>query len=168
MGEDIEFSAQLYDETYVPVSDANISISISNRNNKFDIPLYHSGNGIYEGKFQTQFYGDFDFIATAFHNSDHLEKSSGKFSIKQVDPEKENLTMDRNLLQLIASSAGGEYIELKDLENLFTKINRYNVNNKSEKVEQSTLEIWTDERFLLLLIILFSIEWFIRKRSGML
>ena len=53
LGEDVEFSAQVYDQSFNPINDAEVNIKIKNGNLTEEINLTAVGNGLYEGTYQT-------------------------------------------------------------------------------------------------------------------
>ncbi len=51
---------------------------------------------------------------------------------------------------------------------LIRKLNELNLSASKEKLKTSEIRLWSDEWLLVIVILLFAIEWFLRKRSGML
>ncbi len=76
---------------------------------------------------------------------------------------KQNL----DLLQSYAGLSGGKLINLDDQDNLVKIIN--DLTNKSNKfiVDNSEIKLWSKEVVLIILILLFAIEWFLRKKAGL-
>jgi len=166
-GEEIYFNAELYDDTFSPVNDADVSLTVSGKEEKITIPLFYSSNGIYEGKIPSLPEGDFSFSATAQIDG-AFEKASGKFSVVPADLEISDLLFRKNLLRQVANVSGGIYSSPDSLSAALKKLNELALVNKKEKTVIKSIDVWSDERILILLVLLFSIEWFIRKRAGML
>ena len=76
--------------------------------------------------------------------------------------------MNKSLLQQLAAHTGGRYYNSKDIETLANDIQ--SLPNFRERLITHTAEIdlWNSWWMLGLAILLFTLEWFIRKRSGML
>src|SRR5690606_19859041 len=60
-GEDVEFSAQVYDESLNPVSGADVTISIVHKDQRSGLKLNSVSSGLYEGVFQPDVPGDYLF-----------------------------------------------------------------------------------------------------------
>ncbi|MEJ2103081.1 MAG: hypothetical protein P8X47_00735, partial [Ignavibacteriaceae bacterium] len=69
---------------------------------------------------------------------------------------------------LIASESGGEFYSPENYKSVITKISELNRISSKEKILKSEISLWSNTWMLIAAIILFSLEWFIRKRSGML
>ncbi len=167
-GEEVEFSAQVYDETFNPVSDAEVKIKISSNDDNYELTLNSIGSGLYEGKFQAGKSGDYSFTGSAKLQEKTLGSDDGRFNIGEVDIEMINPVMDYEFLNLLANRTGGKFFMGNDYRNLFSILKERNNQNSKEKIKVSEIELWSNEWLLALAILLFAIEWFIRKRSGML
>lgn len=167
-GEEILFTAQLYDETLTPVEQASVYVSIRGNDNSFEVPLYHTNNGIYEGIFQPTDFEDFTYSGSANYNNQDSKSKTGRFSVTSIDPESNNLTMNKEFLNQLAHLSNGRYFNIDNYEEIIPEINKFAKINRLEKSDKKEYALWTDERFLILIILLFSIEWFLRKRTGML
>jgi hypothetical protein len=166
-GEEIHFTAELYDETFSPINDAELSLTVKGKDENISIPLFRSANGIYEGKISSLTEGDFSYSVAAKRGGT-IEKASGRFSVTAANLELSDLRFRENELRQIAQVSGGVYSQPDSLETALKKLNELAVINKKEKTEIKSIDVWSDERILILLVLLFSIEWFIRKRAGML
>ncbi len=166
-GEEINFTAELYDDTFAPVNDAEVSLTISGKDKKITIPLSNVSRGIYEGKISSLPEGVYKFSASARRNGG-AEKAAGKLLVVPADLEANDLLFRETLLRQVATASNGVYARPDDVSGVLQKINELAVINKKEKTEIKSIDVWADERILILLVLLFSIEWFIRKRAGML
>ena len=167
-GEQIEFNAQVYDETFSPFDGAEIKVKIVKDNIENEIVLTSVGSGIYEGVYQSSVSGDYNYSGEAIIDEKVLGKDNGKFNVSETDIEKIETKMDKNLLTTLANSTGGKYYNLSDFEQILQEINdkKYNKVLKKSYIQQE--DLWSSEILLLLIVLLFSLEWFFRKRSGML
>ena len=167
-GERIEFSAQVFDESLNPVSDAEIKIKIKSDKDEYETDLQNVGPGLYEGSIIINETGDFRFSGEAYNDGNLLGKDNGNFNIGEIDLEMINPVMNYSLLNLLANNSGGEFYTPNNYKPLMTRINQLNKLSSKEKILKSEISLWSDTWMLLLAILLFSLEWFIRKRSGML
>lgn len=167
-GETIEFIGELYDDKLEPINNAEITIQIKSGQNNIPAKLINEGNGIYKGEVNISSQGDFTFSAVAQVNGMKINETSGKFNIGEVDLEKLHTVMQKNYLKMIASLTGGNYTYISDSKNQFNKIETFNRNKTKVSVSSITYDPLSLEIILVLLILLLSLEWFVRKKEGML
>ncbi|MDR3669114.1 MAG: CARDB domain-containing protein [Ignavibacteriaceae bacterium] len=167
-GEEIEFAGEVYDELFNPVSDADVTVNVSGSEQKNEIKLTALGNGLYEGKFEGNKPGDYSFSGTAFEGQKKLGNDAGKFNIGEVDIEMIDPKMNYEFLSSLANQTGGKFFNYDNYVQLFEILNKLNDVSAKEKINVNEVNLWSDEWLLGLTIFIFSIEWFIRKRSGML
>jgi hypothetical protein len=97
-----------------------------------------------------------------------MERYYGSFTIEDVNLEMMNLQMDKNILLNISDNTGGQYVPIDHAEDIITNINNYNEGRSVLKSDAIEYRIWSDEWILISIILLFAVEWFLRKRMGML
>ena len=168
LGEEIEFTGQVYDETFNPVSDAEVKVKINHGGEAYDINLSSLGNGLYEGTFQTNKTGDYSFTGDALLDNKNLGSDEGSFNIGEVDIEMINPRMNYEFLTSLANQTGGEYFDASNYEQLFNILKRINERSSKEKIDVSEISLWSSEWLMAAVILLLGLEWFLRKRAGML
>lgn len=167
-GETVEFSGQVFDETLNPVSNAEVKVKIKSGDNLYEEELQNVGPGLYEGSLQINETGDFRYSGEAMVDGTSLGKDQGSFNIGEVDLEMVDPVMNYNLLNLMASETGGEFYTPDNFEGIFKRLEELNKVSSKEKTITSEIKLWSDEWLLVIAILLFSLEWFLRKRIGML
>jgi hypothetical protein len=168
LGERIEFTAQVLDESLNPVPDAEIKVRIKAEENSYETELQSLGAGIYDGTISINETGDFIFEAEILRDEILLGTDKGSFNIGEIDIEMLEPLMNYNLLRLIADETGGEMYFPEDYRSLLEKLNDITRSSHKEKIITSELRLWSDEWLLIISIALLSLEWFIRKRTGLL
>jgi hypothetical protein len=168
LGEEIEFSGEVYDESFNPISDAEVSVNITGSDQKSEIRLNAVGSGLYEGKFQSNKSGDYTFAGTADRGGKKIGTDAGRFNVGEIDVEMADPRMNYEFLSGIARQTGGQFFNYDNYSGLFEQLNKINSESSKEKITVSEINLWSDEWLLALTILVFSIEWFIRKRAGML
>ncbi len=168
LGEPVEFSAEVYDASYNPVADAEVNVSISHNGKKDEVILNSLGSGLYEGTYQTTQTGDFSFIGKAIRNNKIIGSDGGSFNIGEVDIEQLNPVTDYEFLSSLAENTGGKYFYYTDMNRVYPLLQNIRQNASKEKTEIDEIRLWSDEWLLIIVILLFAAEWFIRKQSGML
>ncbi|MGD0036086.1 MAG: hypothetical protein ABSC53_02185 [Bacteroidota bacterium] len=164
----IEFTAQVYDDNYQPLDDANIEVRVQNGSETSSIVLNALGSGQYQGEFESLREGDYKFIATVMVNGAAIGSDQGTFSVGGQNAEFFETRMNKPLLQQIAAQTGGQYYDNNNFRSLDHDITRMQ-NFKPRDVSKSAeIEIWNSRWILALVIFIFALEWFLRKRNGML
>ena len=167
-GELVEFFAQVFDESLNPVNDAEVKLQIITRDFKEEINLTSVGGGLYEGSFTSTKNGDYFFNGYATINGKSLGDDKGSFNVGDVEIEMIDSRMNYEFLNLLSTQTYGKYYSPNQYETLLNYLKDLNTNSTKEKLVTSEIRLWSDEWLLILVILLFAIEWFIRKRAGML
>lgn len=168
LGEKIEFIGEIYDASYVALDGANIKIELGSVENKRDIILNSIGNGRYYGIVEGLSKGDYNFTAVATLGSRNLGNDNGRFNIGELSIEYQNLRQNSALLRTISERTNGQYFEANELSKLVDVIKNNNNFTERPVTHQSEFHLWNWLGFLVLAIMLFAIEWLIRKRTGLL
>jgi len=168
IGESVEFTAQVYDEALNPVSDAEVKLNISSASDKYELDLQSIGNGLYEGQIRLNDKGDYKFTGLVTLEDEIIGRDNGRFNVGELDIEMINPRMDFQFLNLLANETKGEFAFANDYEKLINKIRSINANSRKDKIITSDVTLWSYEWLMAIVILLFSLEWFLRKRAGML
>ncbi|CUS96967.1 vWA domain-containing protein [Candidatus Chrysopegis kryptomonas] len=167
--EKVEFSAQVYSEDYSPINDAEIKVKILNQENGEqigEINLEQIGSGIYSGGIQIQ-KGDYRYEASILRRGKLLKNFSGRFTVGETEIEFLKTQMDAGLLREIAQRTGGVFITSEKID-ILTELISSQPNFKPEIVEKrDEFILWSRFEPLIAIIILLSIEWYLRKRYGL-
>lgn len=167
-GERAEFTAELYDQTFSPVNSAEINLILKSGRNDSDIKLTRANNGVYRGSIELNEDGDYSFDAIAFYDGVEINSDRGRFSVNTGETELLNTKMNSNLLKSLSSVSGGEYYPINSYDGIFEKLKTINSASQLEKPVYREYSLWTNEWIMAIIICLFALEWFLRKRSGML
>ncbi|MGQ9798218.1 MAG: vWA domain-containing protein [Ignavibacterium sp.] len=167
-GDDVEFFAELYDESLNPINDAEINIKIKSTTDETELSLTSIGNGLYEGKIKLLKSGDYNYSAEAKLNGKLYKKESGRFNVGDIDIEMIETRMNFELLNDLSLRTGGSLFFPDDSDFIINKIRESIKKVSDNKVVESQFRLWSNQWMLVIVILLFSLEWFIRKQSGML
>jgi hypothetical protein len=165
--DEVEFVAEFYDELLNPINNGNIEITIKGEKESKSLQLTDLGNGLYEGKIVLSNPDDYSFSARAKLNNSTLHTASGKFNVGDVDVEMLDLRMNYEFLYELSKRTNGELFSPMDFDLYLNKIKDLNKRTVSVKTVESQIRLWSNEILLIIVIILFSIEWFIRKQSSL-
>jgi hypothetical protein len=165
--EEIEFVAELYNELLNPINDGEIKVNVKGKEDSKDLLLTSLGNGLYEGKLFFNKAGDYSFSATAKVNNKIIGSSSGRFNIGDVDLEMIDLRMNYELLSDLSKRTNGEIFSLNEFDKYLKRIGELDKRASTVKISESQIKFQSNEIILIIVIILFSIEWLIRKQSSL-
>lgn len=167
-GDDIEFVAELYDEALNPINDAEIEVKLKSAENEAELNLTSLGNGLYEGKTKLLKPGDYLFSAEAKLNGKIYKKDSGRFNVGDIEIEMIEPRMNYELLNDLALRTDGKLFMPDDSKDLIAELKKRINKVSDEKIIESQFKLWSNEWMLAIVVLLFSLEWFLRKQSGML
>ncbi|MEM8938493.1 MAG: hypothetical protein AAGC64_03995 [Bacteroidota bacterium] len=92
-------------------------------------------------------------------------KENGEFLVENINPEYLNLSANHRLLKNLSYKTGGQFIHYDEIEKLpeIMKTQNYKPILSSTENYQELTETWW---YFLIIFLLFSIEWFLRKYWG--
>jgi hypothetical protein len=163
--EAVEFFAELYNESFEAVNDAEVRLEITDANGKkFDFQFSKYGNGYFlsAGIFPP---GDYKYQAST-SVAGKVQKASGSFTVSPIQLETVQITADHQLLFSLAGNNKGKMYYPSTFGELPADL------LASEQVKTITYttrklnDLINIGWILLALLALLSLEWFLRKRSG--
>ncbi len=166
-GEAVEFVGQLYDVTARPVDNAEVSILVRDGDRSIELPLSPAGNGRYEGSLYGLGAGDYRYSASAAVDGDTLGSSRSRFSVGELNLEFRDTRMDAELLRRLSGTTGGAFFgkgQSGELQEALTSLQSF---SSAQVVEQANLELWNWIYSLVVILLCLTVEWFLRKQSGM-
>jgi hypothetical protein len=166
-GEPVEFVGQVYDAAMQPVDNGQLRVTVRRGEKETATVLRPIGNGRYEGSIEGLGEGDYTFGALAKTDGQQLGEDNGRFTVGELNLEFQETRMNSSLLREIAQRTGGHYYTIQELETLVQDITSQPSFSARESVRTRTLELWNWQYSLTAVILLLGVEWFIRKRSGM-
>jgi hypothetical protein len=162
----VEFTGQVYDAQLKPVDNAELKIELSSGTQKSELVLKSIGEGRYEGAVNGIPEGDYNYTAKAVADGRFLGEDKGKFSVGKMNIEYRDTKMNKQILEQIAARTGGMYADIGNASNIINGLSHRKF-TVQEATKVKEIEVWNWEYVAAVLILLLSVEWFIRKRSGM-
>ena len=159
-GEEVVFAVQVFDELLKPQPGATVRVALAGRE-AFD--LQSQGAGHYRGVASGLAPGTYEYEVRAAVDQAAVGTVTGRFVVEEYSIELGDLRADPLLLGELARASGGRAYPLADWEDMLEQLaprRRW-----VEKAEVLPLRgpLWP----AFLAIALLAIEWFGRKRSGM-
>lgn len=163
--ERIRMDAEVYNSSYELINTVDVNLELQDEGgNKYpfsfarttsaytlDLGLLKAGS--YTFKSSTQV-GEDEYFA------------QGKFIIKEVTAERSSGRADHTLLNTFAIRTGGSMIQPRDLLNLDELLTNRNDVKPISHIETKLEELIKFSWIFVLILLLLSLEWFIRKRNG--
>ena len=166
--ESIEFIANVYDETSTPVNDAIVEIEISSESFNENLKLTPSKNGVYNGSFNINKSGSYNYKGKVTLNNGQIKFKTGKFLKSELKPENINFVLNSNYLKFISNYSSGESFYMDNYSDLFSKIEQHQKINTNDEIISTKYELWNEKWILVFIILVIALEWTIRKKIGML
>ncbi len=163
--EEVEFNAEVYNESYELINEPDINITIYNKeNNKYPFVFSKTSNAYHliAGIFPV---GEYHYEARV-KVGNKIYTKNGIFSVIALNIESINTTADHKTLYNIAHKHNGKLYYPAQFDELLKDIkNREDI--KSVSFTQKRLNEMVNLFWVFILIMfLLSIEWFLRKWSG--
>jgi hypothetical protein len=158
---------EVYDDTYQPLSGAEIQLKLQSGANE-EQTFYLSENA--DKQYSLELFGlpegTYTFRAETTLKDKTVLKDQGQFSVGKSDIEFLRLTADAGLMRQLAERSGGEVVRLEDLPALADKLLTLEtmktvVDYRIHAMDLNRL-LWP----LIILFLLFTLEWVIRKWNG--
>jgi hypothetical protein len=167
-GEPVEFIADVRDDALRPIDDAAVTVALSSGSQTLEIALQPTGNGRYIGAVQTLAGGDYSFTGTVVRGNQLYGKDAGRFTVGELALEYQNLRMNAELLRLLAERTGGAFVAADqfDAAQLWERIKMLPGFQLRVITEARTIAVWNHWGLLALAITALALEWYLRKRFG--
>ncbi len=162
--EEVEFYAELYDQSFNPIDTSKIKIKIKNTNSEVD--LVPQGNGIYSGKFIPNTNGEILFEAINSYYKNSFNHVTSRFYVSNIPIEKIETKLNSKYLKRISFQTNGKYFYIDNAKNIGDFI-FHSQPTKNEITIKKDFELWYNKYIIIALIFLLSMEWLSRKLYGM-
>lgn len=163
--ENIIFSAELYNESYEPLNDREVSMVITNENGDAYNYTFSAVNGQYRLDAGQLPVGNYRYTAKASNGVQEMTVN-GQFSVSPLLLESLNTVADHILMNQIAQENGGQMVLPDQMSTLPEQIAQAKT-IRPMSFENTKLNDLIDYKWLLVIIIaMFGLEWLLRKRAG--
>ena len=162
--ENIVFEAEVYDDNYNLNNDNDISLLLVNSNNEEYRYVFN--------KKKEKYYLDLgNLIPDSYKIFAKVEKRNyekkGIINIKPINVEFLNKIANHQIMNDLSKISGGESYNLANLNLLINNLNEDKDNFVSTRYEDKLMQLIDYELILLILLLLISFEWFVRKYNGL-
>ncbi len=120
-------------------------------------------DGYYTARFIPNRYGEYTVTATGTLDGENLGEQQSLFEVKTSYAEFSNAELNVPFLQTLAEGSGGEYYSIEKAPQLVNQIPL--VESATSKI--TDVDIWDMPLIFGAVIMLLGLEWFLRKRGGL-
>jgi hypothetical protein len=163
--EAVTFQAEVYNESFEPVKNADIRLLIKNEKGKsFTYQFVPSGDA-YSLDAGMMPAGNYTYVANT-HLGSRNYTLSGEFIVQRSELESINTVADHHLLKRIAGTQGGQMVYPRQMNELVSLISHREDIKPVSYMQQELKDLIHFKWLFFLLLALLSAEWFLRKYFG--
>jgi hypothetical protein len=162
----VEFTTGAQSATGEPVDDVTYRAEvILPDGSRRPVRLVRQGQQMAGSFREAQAAGDYAIEVTATHQGEELGTARARLLVFEQDLELDNAAADPDLLENLAAMTAGESLAPEGLPALIDHLGQQTENLQIE--QQTTKTFWDSWSFFLTLVGLLGIEWYLRKRWGL-
>ena len=161
----VQFSADVRDKNYLPSADAHVQAHIlgpAGTAAEIDMTPDPNSPGTYRAEWTADQPGSYLTEVTATHDKDELGRDVLNFARMDGVAENFHTGQNRELLEKLSAETGGQYWKPQDVSRLPSEISY----SEAGITVRDTKELWNMPIIFLLLLVLPSAEWLLRRKWG--
>ncbi len=120
-------------------------------------------DGLYTARFIPNRYGEYTVTATGTLDGENLGKQQALFEVKPSYAEFSDADLNVSLLTNLADMSGGKYYPVAEANQLVNQISLV----ESATSQITDVDIWDLPLIFGMILLLLGLEWFLRKRGGL-
>ncbi|RZK20676.1 MAG: hypothetical protein EOO86_03610 [Pedobacter sp.] len=163
--ESIQFNGTLYNESYQAVNEPEVNLQVKNEAGKYFNYVFSKTENGYQLDAGTMPAGNYSYVANTLLGGQKYT-ASGSFYVNALIAEYQQTTANHQLLNTISKQSSGKLFMPADLLKIADEILK-NENIKTISYEDRKYDEVINMKWVFgLILVLLSIEWFLRKRNG--
>lgn len=165
-GEAVTFVARVTDESFDPIPGVDVTVKVLPAAGSSTEPRtvkLNGAEGFYSGVVDDLPPGRYRFEGRAVNQGKDLGSADGVVAVDSLGTEMERLEADHEILERIAAASGGRTWSpdsLAGMRRVFSTLEA----NEEERVQ---LALWDHPLAFVLVVLLASVEWYLRRRRGL-
>ncbi len=164
-GEEVVLDAELYDDTFSPAQTDDMKLHLVNgKGEQFNYAFVRQGKQ-YRANTGNLPAGKYTYRAETSYGG-KLYSDKGSFIVNPLNIEKINLRANHHLLYQLAKASGGKVFAPESLDRLAEELLHNPQIKPVLRYENKYLDMLSYLGILLFILLLFFVEWFLRKRFG--
>ncbi|NNF03027.1 MAG: hypothetical protein HKN17_01065, partial [Rhodothermales bacterium] len=167
-GDPVILRGEVYDESLTPVGDASLTVDLETPSGEtLPFEMRPIGNGRYTVDLGSLPSGSYSYVARAERDGADLGEDAGSFSIGERSVEFRRTQADIRLMEQIATRTGGAVLASSDIGSVTAVLDTLSSFRPVSRVTTAQVRLWQRYPLLIAVLVLISVEWFFRKRAGM-
>jgi hypothetical protein len=162
-GQLVILNTQVYDGSFNPVNDALVRTEVLGPTGSFELESLLNAQGTYSSNYSAFAEGEYQIRSSAYKNDVLLGMDSTEIVVVPVNREFIYTNQNYRFLIQMSQKSGGKYYSEDNASDI---LNNIDLNKRRQRIEKS-LELWHQIYTLILITLLLSLEWLIRKRTGL-
>lgn len=163
--DEIVVKAELYNKSYDLVNDPEVSFTFENEDGETFESFFVKTADAYQLDLGRLKQGVYTWSASTVFQDQKYEKS-GTFLVREIKIEFLNMVADHRLLRNIAENSGGKFFFPKEMDKLNAEIQGRDDMVTVVYQEKEFDDLIDYKWIFILIVLLFSVEWFVRKYQG--
>ncbi|MEO8514367.1 MAG: hypothetical protein ABI543_12455 [Ignavibacteria bacterium] len=165
----VKIYAEVFDENYLPTRNAKVTGRVLRKDGSNAGELKFTAE---ENKFSAILTplaaADYYIECDAELNGSYYARDNSRFTSDTVNTEYLETKTNTDVLRELASKSGGDFLVKDSIGNYSKFLDKYKNLPGNETINQKYLrfDLWGNKYYLMLVILLFSIEWVLRKRNN--
>ena len=161
----IQFTSESYNDIYEPISGNRITLRVYSKKNKLEsIYNFTGGDTNKTLSIGTLDKGIYNYEAITTFNNENFS-SKGQFIVKDAQLERTTFTANHNLLKDLSDRTAGKFYKRNEIDWLIKYFQNSRANSIIQNIQDFT-KLISIKWLLIVIITLFSLEWFFRKYLG--
>ncbi|MFZ9028411.1 MAG: hypothetical protein ACO2Z9_05305, partial [Crocinitomicaceae bacterium] len=162
---EVLINAEFYNDALQQITEPEVNLSLIDESDKQSAYTFSKRSIDYVLSLGRLKPGSYSWKATTEWDGKKFEKS-GEFVVEDISIEKMVTRADHDILKTISSSSGAGFYSLNDYKALIKDLQKRKDVNTVSYEESSFSELIEYILLCILIILLFAVEWFIRKYEG--
>ena len=164
-GNPFHMEAQLYNDNYKLIEDAELSLELIDASGKKFIYNFNPMNTKFQARIMNLNKGMYQFKVSSTYKQQYLEES-GSFAVLESKLEQQQQEANWKTLKQLSGNTNGVFIEKENFNN-YADIITSNINsNHKVYFNQSLSDLIKQKSIFFVLLLCLFLEWIIRKRLG--
>ena len=164
-GETFYMDAQLYNDNYQLIEDAEISLVLTDPNEKEFKYSFSPINRKYKTVIKNLIKGSYEFKVNSKFKNEYAEQN-GTFVVLESKLEQEQKIANWKTLKQLSSNTNGQFIKKDNFDNYSEIISSNIDSNQKVYFNQYLSDLIKQKSIFLLILLCLFLEWIIRKRLG--
>ena len=163
IGQSFDLTVRLVDSRFKPVTNGSVLLKAQLGKQSFDLSARESEQGVFKARFVPHSAGIYRISAIGIQQDQILGNDSLQIAVVPMDKEFIHLSPDTLFLQRLSRNGGGKLVPVSELNGFLKTL----VGKPRTILKEKRIELWYRWEWLILIILLITIEWALRKKLGL-